>query len=78
MYIRYCWLSIQLFIYFFTGPITMEDVLFILPFRNEVERLTLSGQTILEALEYSASRYDELSPRGAFLVLGGKSDDNWD
>ena len=49
----------------------MGQVLQILPFRNEVVRVTLRGDVILEILEHSASRWTPEDADGAFLQFSG-------
>lgn len=58
----------------FAGNITMDDVLSVQPFRNTVDVIELTGQTILDAFEYSASRRVETgSLFGGFLQVSGMS-----
>ena len=54
-----------------SGDILRGNVVEVLPFGNEVLRVLVPGQTILEALEHSVSGYDPLDPPGAFLQVSG-------
>ncbi|MFW5868630.1 MAG: 5'-nucleotidase C-terminal domain-containing protein, partial [Armatimonadota bacterium] len=50
------------------GPITLEDVLQVLPFGNEVATLELTGAQLREILQRSIS---EPRPHGGFLHVSG-------
>ena len=53
----------------------MEDVLTTLPFGNQVEKVEITGQTLLEVLAHSISGYNLDDPDeapGAFLQMSGK------
>ncbi len=50
------------------GPITTEDVLTVLPFGNDIVKLTLTGTQVREMLESSASR---APGDGGFLQVSG-------
>ena len=49
----------------------MEDVLTTLPFGNLVERVEITGQTLLDVLAHAISGYNPSSPPGAFLQMSG-------
>ena len=49
----------------------MEDVLTTLPFGNLVEKIEITGQTLLDVLAYSISGYNPEEPPGAFLQMSG-------
>ena len=52
----------------------MEDVLTLFPFGNQVERIEISGQTLLDVLDVSIVKYDPNdleNPTGDFLQMSG-------
>ena len=49
----------------------MEDVLTTLPFGNLVERVEITGQTLLDILSHAISGYNPSSPPGRFLQFSG-------
>lgn len=51
------------------GPITMGDILEVLPFQNSLSTFRLTGGDIVAALENGASRYDEQA--GRFAQVAG-------
>lgn len=53
------------------GPITLEDLLSVLPFENEVVTLELTGQEIWDTLEHAVSQYPSLW--GGFPQVSGIS-----
>ncbi len=53
------------------GPLTKRDLLSILPFKNKVVKLELSGATLREALEHGLSRSAEESEPGRFPQVSG-------
>ncbi|CAH1800913.1 unnamed protein product [Owenia fusiformis] len=59
---------------FYPGDVTMETVLTLLPYQNMAEMVELTGQTIWDMFEHSASRYN-LNPTGGgmgmFLQVSG-------
>ena len=54
-----------------SGDVTFENVLEVLPFGNFVYMVRVTGATIMEALEHSASFYSLTDPDGAFLQFSG-------
>lgn len=44
------------------GNITLEDIMFVLPFENTVDLLEMSGQALRTALERAAARLDPANP----------------
>lgn len=59
----------------YTGNITKENVIFVQPFRNTIEVITLTGQTIIDILEFAASQWtDNIDDVFAgFLQVSGTS-----
>ena len=55
------------------GPVTMGEVLTVLPFQNTLSTFQVSGQTILEALENGMSGYGDDSINGRFPQVAGMS-----
>ena len=53
------------------GPVTYGMVLDVLPYKNKVVALKVSGKTIKEVLENAVARYESIP--GAFLQVGGMS-----
>jgi 5'-nucleotidase len=53
------------------GPITMRDVLSILPFKNKVVKVELSGATLRQALEHGVARSSEDAEPGRFPQVSG-------
>lgn len=51
------------------GPVTMGEVLTVLPFQNTLSTFEVSGATLVEALENGASQYEEKA--GRFLQVAG-------
>ena len=51
------------------GPVTMGEVLTVLPFQNTLSTFEVSGQTLIDALENGVSQYDEKA--GRFLQVAG-------
>ena len=50
----------------------MADILLVLPFGNQVERIEVTGQTLLDALTHSVARFiPGLSGSGRFLQMSG-------
>ena len=49
----------------------MEDVLTTLPFGNLVEKIEITGQTLLDILDHAISGYNPKEPPGAFLQMSG-------
>ncbi|CAL1534957.1 unnamed protein product [Lymnaea stagnalis] len=56
-----------------TGNITTEAVIFVQPFRNTVDIVEVSGQTIKDMFEYCAEKWTELPDKayGGFLQVAG-------
>lgn len=54
-----------------SGPITMEDVLTVVPFRNGIDIISLKGEHLLATLEHSVSLYLPDAPEGRFLQVSG-------
>ena len=54
--------------YFVAGPVTLEDILAVLPFSNTVAIVKLRGLHLLEVLEHSVSA---LPLAGRFLQFSG-------
>ena len=57
-----------------SGDVTFENVLEVLPFGNFVYMVRVTGATIMEALEHSASFYSLTDPDGAFLQFSGANE----
>jgi predicted RNA-binding protein len=57
----------------FSGSVTMEDVLSVLPYENGVVRLKLQGIYLKEALEVSVKQYDKsgVEAPGKYLQVSG-------
>jgi 5'-nucleotidase len=53
------------------GPLTLRDVLALLPFNNKIVKLQVNGATLLAALEHSLSRTAEDSEPGRFPQVSG-------
>ncbi|XP_059178710.1 5'-nucleotidase-like [Physella acuta] len=55
------------------GNITTENVIFVQPFRNEVDIVEVTGQTLLDVFEYCASRWINSTDSGfgGFLQVSG-------
>lgn len=53
------------------GPITLGEVLTVLPFNNDLVTITLTGQEIKEAMENGVSTITETSPDGRFPHIAG-------
>jgi len=53
------------------GPLTKRDVLSILPFKNKVVKVELSGATLREALEHGVARSSEDAEPGRFPQVSG-------
>lgn len=53
------------------GPLTKRDVLSILPFKNKVVKLELTGATLREALEHGVARSAEDQEPGRFPQISG-------
>ncbi|CAG5115172.1 unnamed protein product, partial [Candidula unifasciata] len=55
------------------GDITIEDVVFVQPFRNTVSVMEILGQTLLDMLEYGASKWTQNRDEafGGFLQVSG-------
>jgi 5'-nucleotidase len=53
------------------GPITMRDVLSILPFKNKVVKVELSGATLRQVLEHGVARSAEDAEPGRFPQVSG-------
>jgi 5'-nucleotidase len=53
------------------GPLTKRDVLSILPFKNRVVKLELTGATLREALEHGVARSAEDAEPGRFPQVSG-------
>lgn len=53
------------------GPITNRDVLSILPFKNRVVKIEISGATLKEALEHGVARSAEDAEPGRFPQVSG-------
>jgi 5'-nucleotidase len=51
------------------GPVTMGEVLTVLPFQNTLSTFEVSGQTLIDALENGVSQYEEKA--GRFLQVAG-------
>lgn len=51
------------------GPVTMGEVLTVLPFQNTLATFQTSGRTVVEALENGASQVDKVA--GRFLQVAG-------
>lgn len=51
------------------GEITLMDLITVQPFSNNISKVKVSGQTILDALEMGVSEYPE--PSGGFLQTSG-------
>jgi len=54
------------------GKVTLGDLMSVIPFLNNMERLTLTGSDLLEALEWSVYDYNESERNGKFLQYSGK------
>ncbi|XP_059178705.1 5'-nucleotidase-like isoform X2 [Physella acuta] len=48
------------------GNITTENVIFVQPFRNEIEIVEVTGQTLLDVFEYCASKWVNATGGGGF------------
>ncbi|XP_070560027.1 5'-nucleotidase-like [Ptychodera flava] len=55
----------------YEGNITFGDLLNTLPYDDTIDILDIQGKYLLEALEYSVSTYDGVTPIGRFLQLAG-------
>jgi 5'-nucleotidase len=55
------------------GVITVRDVLSILPFKNKLVKIEVSGETLRAALEHGVSRSAEDSQPGGFPQISGMS-----
>jgi 5'-nucleotidase / UDP-sugar diphosphatase len=53
------------------GPLTKRDVLSMLPFKNKVVKIELSGATLREALEHGVARSAEDAEPGRFPQVSG-------
>ncbi|BFZ09278.1 hypothetical protein BsWGS_12317 [Bradybaena similaris] len=55
------------------GNITIETVIFVQPFRNTIYVIEIRGQTLLDMLEFAASKWSEVpsSVFGGFLQVSG-------
>jgi 5'-nucleotidase len=53
------------------GPLTRRDVLSILPFKNKVVKVEVSGKTLREALEHGVARSAEDAEPGRFPQVSG-------
>ncbi|CAG5132255.1 unnamed protein product, partial [Candidula unifasciata] len=55
------------------GNITIEKVIFVQPFRNTIDVIEIRGQTLLEMLEFAASKWTEVPSDafGGFLQVSG-------
>jgi 5'-nucleotidase len=53
------------------GPLTKRDILSILPFKNKVVKVELSGATLREALEHGVARSAEDAEPGRFPQVSG-------
>jgi len=53
------------------GPLTKRDVLSILPFKNKVVKIEISGATLREALEHGVARSAEDAEPGRFPHVSG-------
>jgi 2',3'-cyclic-nucleotide 2'-phosphodiesterase (5'-nucleotidase family)/predicted extracellular nuclease len=53
------------------GPITLGEVLTVLPFNNDLVTITLTGQEIKDAMENGVSKITETSPDGRFPHIAG-------
>jgi 5'-nucleotidase len=53
------------------GPLTRRDVLSILPFKNKVVKVEVSGATLREALEHGLARSAEDAEPGRFPQVSG-------
>lgn len=56
---------------FSPGAITYGDILEVNPFRNTVDIVEITGETILKALEYCASLWNPDIRHGGFLQFSG-------
>jgi len=54
-----------------SGPLTKRDVLSILPFKNKVVKLALTGATLRQALEHGVARSAEDAEPGRFPQVSG-------
>ena len=54
-----------------SGPITYGMILDVLPYKNKVVAVKVSGKVLKEVLENSVARYESIP--GAFLQVGGMS-----
>ncbi|GLQ34739.1 multifunctional 2',3'-cyclic-nucleotide 2'-phosphodiesterase/5'-nucleotidase/3'-nucleotidase [Amylibacter marinus] len=52
-----------------TGPVTMGEVLTVLPFQNTLSTFEVSGQTVIDALENGVSQVEEV--KGRFPQVAG-------
>jgi 5'-nucleotidase len=53
------------------GPLTMRDVLSMLPFNNPIVKIELTGKTLLDVLEHGVARSREDSEPGRFPQISG-------
>jgi 5'-nucleotidase len=53
------------------GPLTRRDVLSMLPFKNKVVKIEVSGATLREVLEHAVARSSEDVAPGRFLQISG-------
>ncbi|KAL4233121.1 5'-nucleotidase [Mactra antiquata] len=53
------------------GSVSMGNVLNVLPFRNEIDIVTVKGSNLREQLEYGISLWTRDDPAGAFLQVSG-------
>lgn len=57
------------YVFHFTGSITMEEILSVLPFGGTFDLVQLKGSTLKKAFEHSVHRYGGMS--GEFLQVSG-------
>jgi 2',3'-cyclic-nucleotide 2'-phosphodiesterase (5'-nucleotidase family) len=54
------------------GKVTMADLMAILPFVNNMVRMSLKGSDLLDMLEWSVYDYNASERKGKFLQYSGK------
>lgn len=56
----------------YAGKVTLGDLMSVLPFINNMVKMTLKGSDLLKALEWSVHDYNENERKGQFLQYSGK------
>ena len=53
------------------GNISKEDASTVMPFGNKMEIVEVTGKELMDALEHSVHRFEDLEPRGEFMQYSG-------